>query len=205
MPATREIAAVLHRLADKPLSISEENWLQVHIAARRVQEIAPSAINADDDEALVNYILRFINSQYNYNLLNDKQLHADLLTHIKTMITRVRYQIMIPNPLLENIKQHYPMAWDMTLAAVSGWGKYTPYTISENEIGFLVLHIGVGLERSYNIGYQRQPKVLLVCDAGNAMARMIEAVLARKYPQIDIVDTVTLRDYEQRKASAKTS
>jgi hypothetical protein len=28
--------------------------------------------------------------------LNDKQLHADLLTHIKTMITRVRYQIMIP-------------------------------------------------------------------------------------------------------------
>lgn len=132
--------------------------------------------------------------------MNDKQLHADLLTHIKTMITRVRYQIMIPNPLLENIKQHYPMAWDMTLAAVSGWGKYTPYTISENEIGFLVLHIGVGLERSYNIGYQRQPKVLLVCDAGNAMARMIEAVLARKYPQIEIVDTVTLRDYEQRES-----
>ena len=28
------------------------------------------------------------------------------------------------------------------------------------------------------------------------MVRMIEAVLARKYPQIEIVDTVTLRDYE---------
>lgn len=44
----------------------------------------------------MHYILNFINTQYNYNLLNDKQLHADLLTHIKTMITRVRYQIMIP-------------------------------------------------------------------------------------------------------------
>ena len=88
-------------------------------------EIAPSAINADDDEATVNYILRYINTHYNYNLLSDEQLHADLLTHIKTMITRVRYQIMIPNPLLDNIKQHYPMAWDMTLAAVSSWGKYT--------------------------------------------------------------------------------
>ena len=119
------------------------------------------------------------------------------------MITRVRYQIMIPNPLLENIKQHYPMAWDMTLAAVSSWGKYTPYAISENEIGFLVLHIGVGLERSYNIGYQRQPKVLLVCDTGNAMVRMIEAVLARKYPQIEIVNTLTLRDYEQRESIAE--
>ena len=29
---------------------------------------------------------------------------------------------------------------------------------------------------------------------------MIEAVLARKYPQIEIVDTVTLRDYEQRES-----
>ena len=195
--AARDIAATLAQLAGKPLAASEENWLRVHIAARQVQDIAPSAINADDDEALANYILHYINTHYNYNLLNDAQLHADLLTHIKTMITRVRYQIMIPNPLLENIKQHYPMAWDMTLAAVSGWGKYTPYTISENEIGFLVLHIGVGLERHYNIGYQRQPRVLLVCDAGNAMVRMIEAVLARKYPQIEVTRTLTLRDYEQ--------
>ena len=198
--AAREIAATLQQLAQKPLAPSEEAWLRVHIAGRQVQEIAPSAINADDDEALVNYILGFINTHYNYNLQNDAQLHADLLTHIKTMITRVRYQIMIPNPLLDNIKQHYPMAWDMTLAAVSGWGKYTPWTISENEIGFLVLHIGVGLERHYNIGYQRQPRVLLVCDAGNAMARMIEAVLQRKYPQIDVTSTVTLRDYEQRES-----
>nr|WP_270104548.1 PRD domain-containing protein [Atlantibacter hermannii] len=198
--AARELAGVLQRLAEKPLSAFEENWLKVHIAARQVQEIAPSTINADDEEALVNYILNFINTQYNYNLLNDQQLHADMLTHVKTMITRVRYQIMIPNPLLDNIKQHYPMAWDMTLAAVSGWVKYTPYTISENEIGFLVLHVGVGLERSYNIDYQRQPRVLLVCDAGNAMVRMIEAVMARKYPQIDITRTLTLRDYEQRES-----
>jgi len=198
--AARELAGVLQRLAEKPLSAFEENWLKVHIAARQVQDIAPSTINADDEEALVNYILNFINTQYNYNLLNDKQLHADMLTHVKTMITRVRYQIMIPNPLLDNIKQHYPMAWDMTLAAVSGWVKYTPYTINENEIGFLVLHVGVGLERSYNIDYQRQPRVLLVCDAGNAMVRMIEAVMARKYPQIDITRTLTLRDYEQRES-----
>lgn len=195
--AARDIASVIARLADKTLSPAEETWLGVHIAARQVQEISPSAINADDEEALVNYILRYINTHFNYNLLDDTQLHADLLTHIKTMITRVRYQIMIPNPLLDNIKQHYPMAWDMTLAAVSSWGKYTPYVISENEIGFLVLHIGVGLERHYNIGYQRQPRVLLVCDAGNAMVRMIEAVLQRKYPQIEVTRTLTLREYEQ--------
>ncbi|MCP2002865.1 UNVERIFIED_ORG: transcriptional antiterminator [Buttiauxella agrestis ATCC 33320] len=195
--AARQITTLLQTLAGKPLSEAEEQWLQVHIASRQVQEVAPSAISADDDEALVNYILSFINNNYNYNLLTDKQLHADLLTHIKTMITRVRYQINIPNPLLGNIKQHYPMAYDMTLAAVSSWGKYTPFVISENEIGFLVLHIGVGLERHYNIGYQRNPRVLLVCDTGNSTVRMIQAMLLRKYPQIEVRRIISLRDYEQ--------
>ncbi|HDX8712383.1 TPA: BglG family transcription antiterminator [Klebsiella michiganensis] len=196
--AARELANTMQQLAGKLLAPAEEEWLCVHLAARQVQDVDPGTISADDDEALVNYILRYINQQYNYNLLDDAQLRADLLTHIKTMITRVRYQIMIPNPLLENIKQHYPMAWDMTLAAVSSWGKYTPYAISENEIGFLVLHIGVGLERHYNIGYQRQPQVLLVCDTSNAMVRMIEAILQRKYPQLEIAATLSQREYEQR-------
>lgn len=195
--AARAIAGILQQQAGKPLSAAEEHWLRVHIAARQILESAPSAINADDGEALVNYILRYINSHYNYNLLTDNQLHADLLTHIKTMITRVRYQINIPNPLLGNIKQHYPLAWDMTLAAVSSWGKYTPYTISENEIGFLVLHVGVGLERHYNIGYERHPRVLLVCDTGNSTVRMIQAMLLRKYPQLEVTRIIALRDYEQ--------
>ncbi len=142
--AARELTGELQRLAGKPLSPAEEEWLCVHIAARQVQDVDPETISADDDEALVNYILRYINSQYNYNLLDDAQLHADLLTHIKTMITRVRYQIMIPNPLLDNIKQHYPMAWDMTLAAVSSWGNIlrTPSAKTKSAFWYCISALG---------------------------------------------------------------
>jgi len=195
--AARHIINLMRPITGKAISPAEEAYLRVNIAARRVQDIAPSAISPDDGDTLVDYILSYINHHYNFNLQNDAQLRADLLTHIKTMITRVRYQINIPNPLLANIKQHYPMAYDVTLAAVSSWGKYTPYAISENEIGFLVLHIGVGLERHYNVGYQRHPQVMLVCDTGNSTVRMIQAMLMRKYPQIVVQQIISLRDYEQ--------
>ncbi|MFA3781014.1 transcription antiterminator [Yersinia sp. 1652 StPb PI] len=199
--ASGRLANELKLLSGKDISAAEEAYLRVNIAARRVQvsqpgTSRPSEINADDEETLVDYILSYINAHYNYNLQGDKQLRIDLLTHIKTMITRVKYQITIPNPLLSNIKQHYPMAYDVTLAAVSSWGKYTPYSLSENEIGYLVLHIGVGLERHYNIGYQRHPQVMLVCDTGNSTTRMIQAQIARKYPQIVMTQTISLRDYE---------
>lgn len=199
--ASGRLANELKLLSGKDISAAEEAYLRVNIAARRVQASPPntsrpSEINADDEETLVDYILTYINTHYNYNLQGDKQLRVDLLTHIKTMITRVKYQITIPNPLLSNIKQHYPMAYDVTLAAVSSWGKYTPYSLSENEIGYLVLHIGVGLERHYNIGYQRHPQVMLVCDTGNSTTRMIQAQISRKYPQIVMTQTISLRDYE---------
>lgn len=196
--AAHDLINQLRPLVSKPISPAEENWLRVNIAARRIQDVAPSAINADDADALVDYLLSYINNHYNFNLQSDEQLRADLLTHIKTMITRVRYQIHIPNPLLDNIKQHYPMAYDVTLAAVTSWGKYTPYVISENEIGFLVLHIGVGLERHYDVGYQRHPQVLLVCDSGNSTLRMIEAMLIRKYPQLQVTARLSQREYEAR-------
>ncbi|MGV3344753.1 BglG family transcription antiterminator [Enterobacteriaceae bacterium LUAb1] len=194
----RKLMTSIRPLVGKDLSPAEVAYLGVNIAARRIEEAAPSAINADDGESLVNYILGYIRRHYNYHLQHDIQLQADLLTHIKTMITRVRYQITIPNPLLANIKQHYPMAWDMTLAAVSSWSKYTPWTISESEIGFLVLHIGVGLERHYQVGYQRHPRALLVCDTGTSTLRMLQAMLLRKYPQIDVTATLSLREYEEQ-------
>lgn len=198
--AARHIVNLMRPMTGKAISPAEEAYLRVNIAARRVEDSVASVISPDDGDSLVDYILSYINTHYNFNLQNDPQLHADLLTHIKTMITRVRYQIQIPNPLLSNIKQHYPMAWDVTLAAVSSWGKYSPYTISENEIGFLVLHIGVGLERHYNVGYQRHPQVLLVCDTGNSTVRMIEAMLLRKYPQIVVKNTLSLREYELKES-----
>ncbi|VTP67644.1 Probable licABCH operon regulator [Serratia rubidaea] len=85
--ASTWLAGELSKAAGKEVSAAEEAYLRVNIAARRVQEVRPTEINADDEEALVDYILSYINTHYNYNLQGDKQLRADLLTHIKTMIT----------------------------------------------------------------------------------------------------------------------
>ncbi len=196
--AARRIIAFLRSVTGKAMGAAEEAWLRVNIAGRRQVDTRPDMIGADDGDSLVDYILGYINRHYNFSLQDDAQLRADLLTHIRTMLARLRYRIHIPNPLLSNIKQHYPMAWDITLAAVTSWGKHTPYHISENEMGFLVLHIGVGLERHYNVSWQRYPRVMLVCDTGNSTIRMIQALLLRKYPQIEVTQVVSLREYEQR-------
>ncbi|WP_445611568.1 BglG family transcription antiterminator [Hafnia alvei] len=196
--AARDVARYLEERFGCGIPETEVAYLSVQIAARRITD-ASSLQNIDGDEnhALVSHILSFINEHYNYDLRDDEQLSSDLLSHIATMMTRAKYQINIPNPLLEHIKQHYPLAYDVTLAAVSSWGKNMPYTITDNEIGYLVLHIGVGLERHYDIGYERHPQALLVCDSGMSTLRLLETKLKREFPQLIVNQVDSLREYEK--------
>lgn len=59
-----------------------------------------------------------------------------------------------------------------------------------------MIHIGVGLERHYDIGYTRRPQALLLCDAGNATFRVLEARIKREYPQLQLTTLESVRDYE---------
>ena len=196
--AARDVAYYLEERFGCGIPETEVAYLSVQIAARRITD-ASRLENAvgDENHALVKHILNFINEHYNYDLRGDTQLSSDLLSHIATMMTRAKYQINIPNPLFEHIKQHYPLAYDVTLAAVSSWGKYMPYTITDNEIGYLVLHIGVGLERHYDIGYERHPQALLVCDSGMSTLRLLETKLKREFPQLIVNQIDSLREYEK--------
>ncbi|WP_244062422.1 PRD domain-containing protein, partial [Aeromonas caviae] len=86
-------------------------------------------------EQLTAHLLGYIHQHYPYDLRGDPQLRADLQTHIGAMLLRVKYQIGSHNPLADHIKQYYPLAYDITLAAISEWIRQTPYRLTHHEIG----------------------------------------------------------------------
>lgn len=198
--AVSEIAKGFAFFLGSGISPAEEKYLGVQISARRIpynySTIAGENGEHNGDE-LVDCILSYINDSYNYDLRSDIKLKTDLSTHLTAMMTRVRYQINTKNPLLSDIKQYYPFAYDVTLSAMANMEDRIPYAISEDEMGYLAVHIGVGLERNYSVGYTRHPHVLLVTDSGNSTIRVIEAKIMREFPQLKIQQVISLREYEE--------
>ncbi|MBV7598682.1 transcription antiterminator [Aeromonas sp. sia0103] len=191
----RDIYAELPTLT--PPGEQEIICLAIQIQARLIADTPQlSPTMAAESAQLVAHLLDYIHQHYPYDLRHDSQLHSDLLTHISAMLLRIKYQIGSHNPLAEHIRQYYPLAYDITLAAISEWIKQTPYHLTHHEIGYLVIHIGVGLERHYDIGYSRPPQALLLCDAGNATFRVLEARIKREYPQLQLSSLESVRDYE---------
>lgn len=171
--------------------------LAIQIQARLIADTPHlSPAMAAESAQLVAHLLDYIHQHYPYDLRHDHQLRSDLLTHISAMLLRIKYQIGSHNPLADHIKQYYPLAYDITLAAISEWIKQTPYHLTHHEIGYLVIHIGVGLERHHDIGYSRLPQALLLCEAGNATFRVLEARIKREYPQLQLTSLESVRDYE---------
>lgn len=195
--ASKEITKGLIFFLGNEISEAELVYLQIQITARRISESSIEIKNEVNSAEVVDNILKYINDSYNYDLRHDEKLRNDLTTHMSAMITRVKYQVSTPNPLLEDIKKYYPFAYDVTLSAMSKIENAIPYAISEDELGYLAVHIGVGLERNYNVGYERHPHVLIVSDSGNSLLRMIEAKILRQFPQLIVQRVISLREYEQ--------
>jgi len=195
LAVARDIYGVMPTLT--PPNEAEIACLAIQIQARLTTDATQlSPATAAESRQLVEHLLAYIHQHYPYDLRGDLQLRADLQTHISAMLLRVKYQIGSHNPLADHIKQYYPLAYDITLAAISEWIKQTPYRLTHHEIGYLVIHIGVGLERHYDIGYTRRPQALLICDAGNATFRALEARISREYPQLQLTMLESVRDYE---------
>ncbi|MCX8712756.1 BglG family transcription antiterminator [Gilliamella sp. B3464] len=191
--AAQEISEEFSYFLGSVLSQAELNYLCVQIMSRTIID----SPNQAKSLALVKHILSYINHTYHYNLLKDEKLFEDMSIHVSSMLSRVKYQIRTTNPLLQEIKQYYPFAYDITLSALANMEKYTESKMTEDEISYLAVHIGVALERNYSAGHERYAQILLVSDLGNATLRMIESKIKRDFPHIQISRILSYREYEQ--------
>ncbi|EMT6575844.1 MULTISPECIES: BglG family transcription antiterminator [Providencia] len=195
--ACDEISNGLIYFLGNDLSGAELSYLHDQIVAQRISNQDSSAQKSGTHNELCEYILNYINELYNYDLRNDEKLKKDLNTHLAALITRLQYHISTPNPLLSDIKQYYPFAYDVTLSALTSASKQLlPHPISEDELGYLAVHIGVSLERNYGAGSIRQTEVLVVTDAGNSTFRVVESKIMREFPQLKFSRGLTLQEYE---------
>lgn len=63
--------------------------------------------------------------------------------HLQGLITRINHRVYLPNPLLRDIKQHYPLIFDVAVFVTKRLEQRLRTALSEDEIAFLSLHLGV--------------------------------------------------------------
>ncbi|MGG5317650.1 BglG family transcription antiterminator [Enterococcus sp. AZ072] len=133
------------------------------------------------------------------NLLNidfsgDQELHDSLMSHIVPMIYRLRRNILIKNPFMEEIKNRYLLLYSMMCYATSSLAQRFSIEITGDEISFLVIYFQVSLERKYGVSFRN---IYVILSRGLITSDLIYTKIRRIIPHTDKVIQLTTKEFEQ--------
>lgn len=115
-------------------------------------------------------------------LSKDRQLLSGLSLHLRPAINRLTYKMILRNPLLDSIKENYPDVFGAVWIASSVFEKHFGMRISEEEIGYIVLHICAGIERS-----KKPLRTTIVCHSGIGTSKLLSARIQRTFKELEVV------------------
>ena len=190
MQATEDICETLEKKEKLAIPASERDSLSLHTSLNTRLGCAPES---EDLRTAVTQMLEHIRAIWRFDLRNDQVLIKDLYNHLFS-IFKARYSHQNrTNPLLNTIRSSFPLAYDISLDAVSH--VFQPMQFSEDEIGYISLHIGAAVERCYS-GQMKPVKTYLVCGSGMATSRMLEARLKSYFQsKLEILACLSYKQY----------
>lgn len=193
----QDILPLLVADAITPLPQSEIDYMTMSLAAfcATANEEALEHPQYYAERTVMNHFLSYISASWFCDVSYDEVFRKNLLSHLKAMRIRINNGITIINPLIEQIKRHYPLMYEMTLTAFSEPDDFFSNKISDDEIGYLVMHIGAILEDTYK-GEGHAISALVVSEQGGASTRMVCQKIVRMYPNIEIARCISVEQYK---------
>ncbi|MCP2005511.1 BglG family transcription antiterminator [Buttiauxella ferragutiae] len=194
----RDILPLLLADAVPNIAQSEIDYMAMNLAAfcSMTSENTLEHEQHDAERAVMNHFLSYVSSSWFCDVSYDELSRKNLLSHIQAMRIRVNNNITIINPLIEQIKRHYPLMYEMTLAAFSELEHFFSNKISDDEIGYLVMHIGAILEEIHLKDEGHTISALVVNDQGEASTRIVCQKIIRMYPNIAMTKCVSVEQYK---------
>ena len=193
-----QVAAwVVERLSETfhlTFSQDEIGYIALHMLGAKIQEeVDPS--NCDilldvQNEEYVNTakeIVCLAGEVLDVDLSQDKLLLTALVLHLRPTTVRIKYGLKLRNPMLETIKNEYTSIFGAAWACSSIFEKRLGVSINEDEVGYIAMHLAVGVARLC-----KRVKAIVVCSSGVGTSQLISTRLEKRFHEIDIIATIPL-------------
>ncbi|GAA0078837.1 BglG family transcription antiterminator [Clostridium sp. CTA-5] len=174
----------------------EKEYIALLISGKRIFIHNRSKINKlQKNNDKVNYFIDLIiNKLYNEYLLDlkqDSEFLSGLTLHMENLLIRSGKGIYIQNPLIYTIKKVYPLIYDMGVSIALEYQKVFGYTLNDDEIGLIVLHLASAIEKLNE--ENRRVRCLIICPTGIASSKLLKNKLLKIYSdKIDIVGCISM-------------
>jgi hypothetical protein len=183
---------LLENIIDKPFS--EISPYEIEAMAYSLLAYGFSIQSADyiqNVEEQVNELIEKVSSLLSLDLTKDKHLKLMLSNHISKMIFRLRNQIYITNPAIEEIKKQYSSLFNVIWIAIRDLGKYYEINIPNEELAFIVIHFQLAIEKIL-----KPLNVVVICQNGIATSELIMSKLHKIFDADAKITNISVREID---------
>lgn len=178
-------------------SPEEIAYITLSFISSRVQEVSlPYNNHNNEDEKYRNYaerIGKIADDVFGLSISNDEEFIHMLELHLKTTLNKIKYGIKIENPLLNEIREEYPLAFNIAERVTVMLGRRMHMEIPETEAGYIAMYIAMAMEKIKHQKKKRK-KVAVICAMAVGTSSLLFWRLVNEMPDIDLVQVGSYRD-----------
>lgn len=171
----KELAEYLGKEYKCIVTSEEKSYMLLYLSGKRiVGNVVENDINfviKEQLDRLALSMLDVIQKEYHMDFRNDFDVRMTLNQHLVPLDVRLRFDIPLHNPMLDEIKSNYSLAYQISCEAAQKLSEYYHKEISEDEIGYIALIFELAIERE-----QKGDKsdILVVCSSGKGSSRLLK-------------------------------
>lgn len=159
----------------------EIRYLQVYFLALQNSDNFNTR-EKEEAKQLTDRLLHSWSEQLKLPFYADDKLRTSIYLHMCPAIIRLRHGIPNENPLLPEIHNLYSRTFEVAKQSVRCIEEHFHTTVSDDEIGYLALHLAGSIERM-----KKPLDTLLVAHSGNGAGMLLCEKISAQIPKVHIV------------------
>lgn len=198
-----QLAEILRECFGIIMPYEEISYICLHIKGARLQYVEKEESILPDQqeelERLANKMIDAFDGGIAYELKQDEELIMGLKADLKAVIVRIQNKIQGHNPLLNQVKENYPMVFRHTRSAVHVLEKQLGMSVSDGETAYLAMHFSAAMMRMEGRKESfRRVKIGVVCASGIGVSKLMESKLSQHFRDWVDLKSYALEDINER-------
>lgn len=202
---SKELIEMLENKYNITYTNDEKNYILLYLGGKQMAGGGYS-IESDDNfifnreiDQLSFDMIELIKTEFQINFPNNFELRMTLNRHLVPLDIRMRYGLPLTNPMIEEIKKNYSLAYDMAIRASSVLVNHYHRSLSEDEIGYLALIFALQLDKDSE-EFLKKSNVLIVSNvttsAMNLFKLKYEKIFSNTINHLYVSDLMGLRNFD---------
>ncbi len=163
---------------------SEIGYIAIHLSGKTDGGAAAEEGNlviSEEVNSAVTEMLQSVKDAFQVDFMEDLELRMSLCRHLVPLAIRLEYNINMRNPLLDDIKEKFCLAYAMALQASTVLNRHSGKIMADDETGYIALAFALALQRK-KTGPPKK-NILLVCASGRGSAQLLKYKCMEEFGQ----------------------